>query len=503
MRLVRWKAGCAVMAAAGITVTLVTVPGMTAASATKVAGPAVKLIVAQKTITAGQFRKRVSFDPGIWLGSLGSPLEFDVSRTSYGAPITITQVIHPSSGETVRKPWPATVLAGWNGLKDFARMTVRNSAGTVVATRQTTFCPNSYDPERAVPDGPASSPYAFQCRAMDPFQLGMVWGIQADWAAEPFAFGRTMRLPLGTYKATVTISPTYVNLLHITAADATATVTVKVVKATRGCCFSRASRRHAGAHAVPRSAPAVRAPANSQPAVAVPTLTSPPQSALPDMAALPSWGINAFHRSGRDLLSFGATVWVGGNSPLDVEGFRSDGSPVMPAYQYFWRDGQVIGRAPAGTMGFDTRPGHNHWHFQQFAQYQLLNKAKKLAVRSHKQGFCIAPTDPVDLLNPNANAQSAFLGFGGRCGFPSALWVQEVMPVGWGDTYEQSVAGQAFDITHVPNGTYYIEIMANPERVLHETDTSNDNSFRKVILGGTPGHRTVKVPAVHGIDPEH
>ena len=29
------------------------------------------------------------------------------------------------------------------------------------------------------------------------------------------------------------------------------------------------------------------------------------------------------------------------------------------------------------------------------------------------------------------------------------------MPVGWGDTYLQSIAGQAFSITRVPNGTYY------------------------------------------------
>ncbi|HEV3069450.1 MAG TPA: hypothetical protein VGY50_16465, partial [Streptosporangiaceae bacterium] len=66
----------------------------------------------------------------------------------------------------------------------------------------------------------------------------------------------------------------------------------------------------------------------------------------------------------------------------------------------------------------------------------------------------------------------------------------------------QSIAGQNFDITHVPNGTYYIEVIANPEKVLHETTTGNDVSLRKVILGGTPGHRTVKVPAWHGIDPE-
>jgi hypothetical protein len=76
------------------------------------------------------------------------------------------------------------------------------------------------------------------------------------------------------------------------------------------------------------------------------------------------------------------------------------------------------------------------------------------------------------------------------------------MPVGWGDTYFQTVAGQSFDITRVPNGTYYIEVVANPRKVLHESDTGNDVSLRQVILGGKPGHRTVRVPAVSGIDPE-
>ena len=175
----------------------------------------------------------------------------------------------------------------------------------------------------------------------------------------------------------------------------------------------------------------------------------------------------------------------------------------MKAYQYFWRNGHVIGRVRAGTMGFDSQKGHNHWHFEQFARYALLNSAKSLAVRSHKVGFCIAPSDPVNLLLPHAVWQTPSLGFGsGDCGLPTALWVAEQLPLGWGDTYFQSLAGQSFDITHVPNGTYYIEIVANPEKVLFETTTRNDVSLRKVILGGTPGHRTVKVPAWHGIDPE-
>jgi hypothetical protein len=231
-------------------------------------------------------------------------------------------------------------------------------------------------------------------------------------------------------------------------------------------------------------------------------IKNPPESALPDLVALPAWRIGTTHVAGRDLLSFSATVWVGGNGPLDVQGFRVNSSPVMSAYQYFWQDGHVIGRVPAGTMGFDSQPGHNHWHFQQFAAYHLLGRSGKLALRSQKTGFCIAPTDPVDLLLPAAVWQPSFVGLSGQCGTPTALWVREMMPVGWGDTYRQSLAGQAFDITGLSNGTYYIQVIANPGHVLRETTAANDTSLRQVIISGTRGHRHVKVPAWNGIDPE-
>ncbi len=72
--------------------------------------------------------------------------------------------------------------------------------------------------------------------------------------------------------------------------------------------------------------------------------------------------------------------------------------------------------------------------------------------------------------------------------------VRATLPLGWGDTCTQSLDGQNFNVTQLPNGTYYIEVIANPEKVLHETDTANDVSLRKIILGGTPDHRTVRVP---------
>jgi hypothetical protein len=174
----------------------------------------------------------------------------------------------------------------------------------------------------------------------------------------------------------------------------------------------------------------------------------------------------------------------------------------MPAYQYFWLNGHVVGRAPAGTMGFASQPAFDKWHFQQFAQYSLLAANQKLVMRSQKVGFCIAPTDPVNLLLPGAIWQPSAIGLTDQCGSSTALWVQELLQTGWGDTYVQSLPDQAFDITSLPNGTYYIAVTANPMKTLYERTTSNDTALREVILGGSRGNRTVKVPAWEGIDPE-
>ena len=68
--------------------------------------------------------------------------------------------------------------------------------------------------------------------------------------------------------------------------------------------------------------------------------------------------------------------------------------------------------------------------------------------------------------------------------------VREVLDSGSGDTYFQYVPGQSFNITSLPNGIYYVEVTANPARRLHESDLTNNVSYRKVRIGGTPGRRT-------------
>jgi hypothetical protein len=510
MKLSRLALRPAPFLAAGLVAVTILPSGLAAQrTSTGHAVPAVKLIATVKTIKAFKFGKFIFIDPGVYVATFGSPLEFDVKRASYAKPITITQVIQPPGSQPSFRPLPGWAANGWLGLRRFLRVAITNTKGKTVADSVMTFCPDTFNPQRATPNSPAKDPFPFGCGGFffggaSAFTRGMVWGLQRGWGADPFGGGfccfggSRFRLRPGTYKLTVKITLTWRLLLHIPARAGTVSVKLRVVKPPVRCgvpsCARPARTRQAG-------------PLPNLPRV--PTLANPPASILPDLVPLPSHGISVRNQQAttrhpaKAVLSFGATVWIGGHSRLDVEGFRTGLSPVMKAFQYFWRDGRIVGRARAGTMGFDGKKGHQHWHFQQFAQYRLLNAARTVVLRSRKVGFCIAPTDAIDLLLPHAMWQPTSFGFGGACGSPTALWVQEALPLGWGDTYFQFVAGQAFDITNLPNGTYYIEIIANPDRVLHESNYANDVSLRKVILGGTPGNRTVTVPAFHGIDPEH
>ena len=60
--------------------------------------------------------------------------------------------------------------------------------------------------------------------------------------------------------------------------------------------------------------------------------------------------------------------------------------------------------------------------------------------------------------------------------------------------YNVERPSRLIDITGLPNGTYYIQVIANPENRLQETNHKNNIALRKVILGGTEGARTVQVP---------
>ncbi|WP_020574128.1 lysyl oxidase family protein [Actinopolymorpha alba] len=478
--------------------------------------PQFRLVRASTSVILDRWEEEgVYLDLGTHVVAGKNPFEIWAKRATYKDPVVATQVIR-TGGSKRRVPLPAGVVTDFTGFRDFTHVTIKNAAGKKVFERDDDFCPNSYSSARTRPDAPDKSPYPMGCPS-NPFTLGSVWGIQAGWSAATSEAweGGPVDLPVGNYTATVTLNKTYRELFKIPTTQSSATVKVTVRTPPDDCGMPQGAAKvgptgclRAGTAQSHRAKPTSPVP---QPAAIRPTgKPRIPKGPKPDLRSLPAWGIQLtddWDREGvraktpAQYLAFNATVWTAGTSPLVVDGFRRSGEDVMDAYQYFFDSkGKQVGYAPVGEMEWDARDGHEHWHFRDFAQYRLLDASKKVAVRSGKEAFCLANTDAVDYTIPNANWRPEGTDLHTACGDKSSLAVREVLDIGSGDTYAQYLPGQSFDITTLPNGAYYIEVAANPDHRLYESDTTNNVSYRKVILGGTPEARTVTVPPYDGID---
>ena len=463
--------------------------------------------------TSTTVERHVDEEGNIWVDnpSIGSylianrnvPFELRTSRKSYKDPIVTRQLVRVN-GKNVWRTLSNDVIKNWNGLDAFAHVTMTNAAGKKVSDQKQTYCPNAYDYDggsvRYLPGAPDSSPYpSFGCYG-NPFTLGMIYGVQKGWGSVVGQVGDEIYdlklIPDGVYTVKVSVEKKYRDALGLSNDVATIKVTVKTMKepghpegrlgkGKKGVAPKPAAKEPTGEGAVPQAGP------------------------KPDLRALPSFGIFAegddpeTPEKESDTLAFGANVWNAGPSPLVVDGFRRPSEDIMDAYQYFYdANGKQTGYKKTGTMEWDPRESHHHWHFKDFAQYTLLKENKTEAVRSHKEAFCLAPTDAIDLLVKGANWKPGDRDLHTACGGKTALSIREVLDVGHGDTYTQQRAGQAFDIQGLSNGVYWIKIEANPMKNLFESNLKNNVSLRKVILGGKPGARTVQVPPYEGIDSE-
>ena len=532
------------LTAGAVTVALaLTAAGIGAANA-GTEPPALAFVAATPNVTAlryddGEYHY-LDFDLGVNLIAGKNPFEIRATRKSYATPIVAQQVVL-KKGKKSLVTLPKGLVSGFGGFKAFTTITIKDKAGKTVKSYQTDFCPNSDSTARTRRDAPASSPYPRWCAGENPFTLGAVWGIQAGWNATTQDRPRddSFDLALGSYTATVSLNQKYRDFFKVPAKSATVKLNLNVVKyvddqpqpgpsgsaapsvdlagATARIEAARSQSKLAAGHSahiagegddskqisayLPGFAPPAKRPVTAK--------AAPKAGPKPDLRSLPAWGISLEQgvdpKTGKNnkkfYVNFGATVWNAGTSPLLVDGFRRTGTELMDAYQYFFdAKGKQVGSVPAGTMQWDAREGHRHWHFTDFAQYNLLAADKKLAVRSGKEAFCLANTDAVDYTIPNAKWRPDNTDLSSSCGQNTAVAVREVLDIGNGDTYTQDRPGQSFEITGLKNGTYYIEVKANPSNKLTELSRTNNTALRKIILGGTPTARTLTVPPVNGIE---
>jgi hypothetical protein len=511
------------VAAAGLTAVGLVTAGEATAQAPS---PALKLVApkTQQTIERGKGEDVFLYDLGLQAIAEQASLEIRTQRgRSYRDPIQATMTL----GQGAATPLPSELITNVDKLMKFFAFSVTDKAGKTVKTGQINFCPNSESAARAVPGGAPTSPYPTECGS-HPFAKGGVVGIQRGWSTPvlgDYDAPKSFNGKDGVYTVRLLIRAGWRKALGMTAAQSELVVKVKVKTVGETSVVNTSEHAHGGsgehdmstsgalspqhaamAEARKRALGKANTPADAPPAQPL-RAADPPAGPKPDLRSVPAYQIRLDQTnangnpSKKTYLTFGATVWNAGPSPLVVDGFRRPNGDLMDAYQYFYdAAGNEVGSSPAGTLEWDPREGHNHWHFTAFASYRLLDSTKKLTKRSGKEAFCLAPTDPINLNVTAAQWKPASTDLGTACGEENSVSIREVLDVGWGDTYDQSLPGQSFNVTNLANGTYYIEVLANPDQKLIESNPNNNSALRKVKLGGkVGGKRTIKVYPYAGI----
>jgi len=461
------------------------------ASVLSILTPTVRVAAAEPAFVLRQPRTEIEAyrDPGsgqatielpLWIEARAAAFELHVGRSDTRDPIAAIWQ-SPNGPRTL----PTESVRSWRdyGLTGFFDLTIRGRARDAIRHRRVSWCPNSYSRTRL---GPGADPSVYpQACGGNPFTRWQIWGIERGWGVGTDAYA-TFKLKPGHYSLEVRIPKAYRDALDLGPTLQTYELTVRdgygyPYPPKPPHPFAGDGRGLGSPPNGPRSI-GKQAPTST-------TLGTDDPSTMPDLAALPAWAVRLESYGGQEVLSFAATVWNAGPAPLVVEGYRRGDEPIMDAYQVFG-DEQY---SSVGTFEFDAQDGHDHWHFLDFARYQLLRADEQLIVRSQKEAFCLAPTDAEDLLVPGATWRPEVIGFS-ECGYVDSLSIREVLQAGWGDTYFQSLPGQSFDVTGLADGDYLIEVTANPDGNLYDVSTANDRALREITLShDARGRRRVTV----------
>ena len=130
--------------------------------------------------------------------------------------------------------------------------------------------------------------------------------------------------------------------------------------------------------------------------------------------------------------------------------------------------------SPVGNPLFEFDTCEREYHFKGFSRYTLLDGAGQPAAPGHKSAICMTDSEQY-LADPWVPTTSQF-----NCD-------NQGIQRGWADHYAASCACQWIDVTNVPAGDYVLQVEVNPDRVLVETDYSNNTASAPVTLPPTVG----------------
>jgi len=202
-----------------------------------------------------------------------------------------------------------------------------------------------------------------------------------------------------------------------------------------------------------------------------------PTLLYPDLSdIIPSAGISIVNSGGHRMFQYTHDTLNGGPGPLVIQPEYNPASGVYHGTQYIysvsgstWTIRQSI--PIAGAFIFHAEHGHFHYPFATYGLYTVgADGGPGIAVAlSEKVGFCIADSFIYDPTLPHAGD----IGNLGSCSDPTSI---RGLDIGAVDEYDRTDDGQSINIDTLPDGTYWLRAIVDPDNFLAEADKSNNET---------------------------
>lgn len=186
---------------------------------------------------------------------------------------------------------------------------------------------------------------------------------------------------------------------------------------------------------------------------------------LPDLTPWASQSLGFLYDwtiQGNDLRLTSAIANVG-EGALELRGGETVGE-VQQVYQRLFNADGSFTDVLAGTFIYHIE--HDHIHFEEFAEFRLRAVTSgggvgDIVAAGDKVSFCLLDVERHDTSGPEIPHYLS-------CG-----QVQGISP-GWADVYTRGLPGQSIEITNVPDGEYWLEVVADPLNHIVESDETNN-----------------------------
>ena len=164
-----------------------------------------------------------------------------------------------------------------------------------------------------------------------------------------------------------------------------------------------------------------------------------------------------------------------------------DGTQAQLANQRIYNDDGTFTDRAAGYMVY--HPTHGHVHFEDMAWGLLRERTAGNGLGSvvaigPKTSFCLIDIEHSMPELPGSPTSGKYIS----CGTS----VQGIS-VGWNDVYSTGLDGQWIDITGVPSGDYWLEVVADVADRILETNEVNNVTRVPITLSGLPPVTTFRV----------